>query len=397
MRVEKLTDTRIENLKPPAKDDLLVWERSGLGVRVGLRRKTFLVQYRLHGRQHRLVLGHWPSLALAAARAKAAEALAKVDRGEDPAAEAQQRDEVPTLREFSVRYLEKHARIHKRSARGDGWMLKKSILPKVGDLRLDAIGRRELQRLHESMKETPYEANRCLSLLSIVFKLAEEWGEVPAGHPNPARGIRRYPEPPRERFLSEQELARLGDALRAHEADQPLGVAALRLLVFLGARKSEVLELRWSEIDLGAGCIRLPAERTKEKRAKVLPLSPPALEVLTKLPRCDNDLVFPGQRPGRPMSGTFAQLWDTVREAAALKDVRAHDLRHTFASASVGTGHSLVLTGALLGHRLPSTTQRYSHFTTDPVRAASNVIGARLAAALDAREPAEVVELHRSA
>jgi integrase len=400
MRVEKLTETRLEKLvAPEGKAELLVWERSGLGVRVGLKRRTFLVQYRnAAGRTRRLALGHWPAMSLPSARAKAAEVLARVERGEDPAAEASQRDEVPTLRAFSERYLAQHARPHKRprSVLGDEWLLKKVILPALGDLRLDAIGRREVQRLHAHMADRPTLANRAKALLSTVFHLAEEWGEIPVGS-NPAQGIRRYRETPRERFLSEAELARLGEALRAHEGKYPLAVAAVRLLVFTGARKSEIVALRWAEVDLAGATLRLPAERTKEKKPKTLPLSPPALEVFAKLPRLDDVLVFPGIRPGRPLRGGVEVAWSEVRRAAGLDGVHLHDLRHGFASCAVAGGLGLPILGALLGHTQPSTTARYAHLSADPLRAASDWIGARLAATLNGREPAEVVELHRSA
>jgi len=398
MRVEKLTETRLEKFTvPEGKAELFVWERSGLGVRVGLLRRTLVVQYRHRGRQRRLVLGHWPMLPLAAARAKAAEVLARVERGEDPGAEAQERGEVPTLAAFSERYLAQHARPHKRpsSVRGDQWLLGKVILPALGGWRLDEIGRREVQRLHADMVDRPILANRARALLATLFHLAEEWGELPVGS-NPAQGVRRYRETPRERFLSEAELARLGEALRVHAGGAPLAVAAVRLLLFTGARKSEIIDLRWAEVNLAGACLRLPAERCKEKRPKTLPLSPPALEVLTKLPRLDDAVVFPGARPGLPMRGKIESVWSEVRRTAGLDDVRLHDLRHGFASVAVAGGLGLPILGALLGHTQPSTTARYAHLSADPLRAASNLIGARLAATLDSKPRAEVVALHEA-
>src|SRR5262249_38880525 len=134
MRVEKFTESKLESMKSPEKGEIFVWERSGLGVRVGLRRRTYVVQYRVRGRQRRVVLGHWPQLALPAARAKAAAVLARVARGEDPAADSEQRDEVPTLRAFSERYLAQYAQVHKRrtSVEGDKQLLRTLILPALG-------------------------------------------------------------------------------------------------------------------------------------------------------------------------------------------------------------------------------------------------------------------------
>ncbi len=343
MRVEKLTETRIDKLVvPEGKAELLVWERSGLGVRVGrLRRKTLVIQYRVRGRQHRMVLGTFPHLPLAAARAKAAEVLAQVDRGEDPAVEASLRDEGPTLRDFAATYLDRHARPNKRSASDDAGMFEGWIVARLGDRPLDSIRRADVAKLHSEIGAAghPVRANRCLALLSHVFTCAERWGALPEGSPNPARGIQKFPEQARECLLSAEELGRLGDALRAREADHPLGVAALRLILFLGARRSEITHLRWAEVDLGARCLRLGAARTKEKRPKTLPLHAPALAVLAALPRLEDELVFPGQRPGRPIGGALDALWNRVRAGARLETLRIHDLRHLNASDRCGNEH----------------------------------------------------------
>jgi integrase len=387
----KLTENRIENLKPPeGAADLLVWdERSpGLGLRVGQRRRVWVYQYRHRGRTRRLRLGPFPGVSLPQARAKAAELAVQVAAGEDPAEEGRQRDEAPTLAELSERYLEQHARPHKRpsSAAEDERLLAKYVLPKLGTLHIDAVSRKDVARLHAELAETPTQANRVKSLLSKLFALAEEWDERPPGS-NPTRGVRSYRERRVERLLSEAELAHLGDALRKAEAGNQFGVAALRLVLLLGARKSEVFDLTWHEVDFAARCIRLGAERCKEAKPKSLPLSPPALEVLSKLPR-DGERVFP------PLN-VYA-LWYAVRREAGLSDLRIHDLRHAHASTGAIAGVPLLTIGRLLGHSQVTTTSRYAHLSDDPVRAASDLIGGRLAAALD-REPAEVVALRQRA
>jgi integrase len=177
-------------------------------------------------------------------------------------------------------------------------------------------------------------------------------------------------------LLSEAELARLGDALRKAEerGANPLGVAALRLLLFLGARKSEVLELTWSEVDLEARCIRLGAERTKEKAGKTLPLPAAALEVLAKLTRLDSERVFPPvQRTSKRRGFNVEDLWRRIRADAGLPTLRIHDLRHVHASTGVNAGLSLPVIGKLLGHSRTATTERYSHLSADPLRAASDL------------------------
>jgi integrase len=397
MRMKLTPSIKIENLKPPTTGELLVWDEglAGFGLRVGRRRRTWIVQYRIGTRTRRLTLGHWPTLSLAAARAKAAAALATVDLGEDPAAEDHQRAQTPTLAAFAERYRVEYAEAQKRphSIASEVSLLRAHLLPAFGAKRLDAIRPAEVQRFHAGLRTTPYVANRCMALLRHMLKMARRWGVLEAGLADPTAGVTLYREAAIERFLSAEEAARLGTALQAEESRSPIAVAAIRLLALTGARASEIRCLRWSEVDLAGACLRLPAARTKEKRSKRLPLTAPALAVLNALPRLHDEWVFPGTRD-RPMR--LQAPWERVRAAAQLERggrFRLHDLRHSFATEGVGAGMSLALIGALMGHRRPSTTARYGHASDDPRREAAERIASRVAASLEGREPAEVVPL----
>lgn len=394
----KFTTSKLDSLKPPETGELLVWDEglAGFGVRVGQRRRTFVVQYRgRSGRSRRLKLGTFPALSLAGARAKAAAALAAVERGEEPSAEGHEQRHTPTLREFTERYVaEGHPSRtgepkRRHTAASEASLLRAHLLPAFGAKPLDAITERDVRRFHAGLRERRYVANRALALLRHMLFLARTWGVLEKGHPDPTAGVKLYREEPRERWLTASEAERLGAALRAEEARDPLAAAGLKLLALTGARASEVRLLRWAELDLEGACLRLPAERTKEKRAKVLPLTAPALAVLAALPRLDDELVFPGARDGRPRS--FQYAWNRVRKAAGL-DCRMHDLRHAFATAGVGAGMGLPMIGSLLGHRQAATTQRYAHAADDPRREAAERIAGRVAASLDGK-PAEVVPL----
>ena len=167
-------------------------------------------------------------------------------------------------------------------------------------------------------------------------------------------------------------------------------VAAIRLLVFTGCRRGEILNLRWEHADLDHGRLMLPDSKTG---AKVVTLGAPALELLSNLPRVDgNPYVLPGAEPKRSYVA-LAKAWYRLRKRAALEDVRLHDLRHSFASVAAGQGESLPLIGALLGHRNPSTTARYAHLSDDPQRAVADRTANRIAAAMSGGL-AEVVPLH---
>jgi integrase len=240
------------------------------------------------------------------------------------------------------------------------------------------------------MRERPTAANRVLALLSKMMNLAERWGLRPDGS-NPCRHVERYRETKRERYLSEAELARLGAALAAAEqtgAEEPEVVAALRLLVFTGCRMGEILGLCWECVDFERRCLNLPDSKTG---AKTVPLNVPALEVLAGLER-RSEYVIPGRDPRHALVN-LSKPWDRIRVAAKLEGVRIHDLRHSFAAVAAGSGHSLLIIGGLLGHKQAQTTRRYAHLSDDPLRAASEAVGGRIAAALARRPEAEVLPL----
>ena len=207
---------------------------------------------------------------------------------------------------------------------------------------------------------------------------------------NPIRGIKRFPERRFERYLSNAELARLGDALTAAQeaGENSSAVAAIRLLALTGCRKSEILSLRWEDVE--GDRLRLPDSKTG---AKVVPLGAAAREVLASLePIEDNPYVFPSPAGDGHFVG-LQKVWARIREHAGLSDVRLHDLRHSFASVGAAAGDSIYIIGKLLGHRQSATTQRYAHLADDPLRAAADRISGTIAAAMSGTDGAEVVEL----
>lgn len=208
----------------------------------------------------------------------------------------------------------------------------------------------------------------------MLFTFAERQGERPDGS-NPCRHVERFPQQRRERFLCAEELARLGDTLASYKGS-PYHPATIKLLVFTGARLSEVLGLRWDWVSLERGEARLPDSKTG---AKTIHLPPPALEVLSGLPRIEgNPYVLGGRR-----STTFIEKpWRAIRVAAGLDDVRLHDLRHAFASVAASAGMGLPIIGKMLGHTQAQTTQRYAHLASDPVKAAATAVAAKIAAAM---------------
>jgi integrase len=229
-------------------------------------------------------------------------------------------------------------------------------------------------------------ATRAVGLLGGIFSFAMKRKLVAE---NPVRGVKRFADQQRQRYLSEVELVRLNAAMEAGERAgmNPKAVAVIKLLLVTGCRRREIENLRWSEVDLERGCLRLEDSKTGPRRVV---LGGPAIEILTSITRTPSSAyVFPGRELTKPFGGV-EMVWKTkLRAAAGLDGVRLHDLRHTFASLSVAAGHSLPMTGAMLGHRSTRTTAQYAHLADDPLReAADRTARAAIAAMAGSRQKA---------
>jgi integrase len=229
---------------------------------------------------------------------------------------------------------------------------------------------------------SPYAANRTVAVLSRMFALAIRWHMCER---NPCKGIERNPEVKRKRYLSGDELTRLTAALAAYP-DQDIA-NIFHLLLLTGARRGEVLGMKWGDIDLTTGVWSKPGATTKQKTDHSVPLSAPARQLLSEIRerhtaarRVLGEFVFPGEGKTRHVV-SIKRAWKAVCKAAQIDGLRIHDLRHSFASQLASGGASLLMIGRLLGHTQASTTQRYSHLTEDPLREQVERVGAIYAAA----------------
>jgi integrase len=370
--------------------EAVLWdiELKGFGVR--LQRggaKSYVLHYRVGtGRGaplRKLTIGrHGSPWAPEQARAEAKRLLGLVAQGKDPAGAKAEAKAAPTVAELAARFLAEHAEAKRKAstAREYRRLLEHVVLPAIGKRKVADVTRRDVERLHQTRRETPTEANRAVACLSAMFNIAERWGLRPDAS-NPCRHVEKYPQRRRERFLSAEELARLGDALAAFNGS-PYAVAAVKLLVFTGARLGEVLGMLWEWVDFDRGEARLPDSKTG---AKTLHLPPPALAVLAALPRLDgNPHVIAGQKEGAALVN-LEKPWRAIRKAAGLDDARLHDLRHAFASVAASSGMGLPIIGKMLGHSQPATTARYAHLASDPVKAAAAAVAGKIAAAMGRR------------
>ena len=312
-------------------------------------KRTFFVRIINKLGRFDIQLGTVGNLTAAEARARALDEL-KQARHETDAG--------PLMRDYAEEFLKRTERRWKPATRETNRdAIANRILPYFGEMRLPDIDPTDVRRWFDSMSHKPATANRTLPVLSVMMTQAELWDIRPAGS-NPCRNMRRFRMKPRERFLSVEELKRLGGVLdRAEDAQ---AVAAVRLLLFTGARSSEITGLRWKWIR-GTRAV-LPDSKTGPK---TIQLPPPARAVIGCLPR-DGEFVFPHPGGSGPLRD-LGRRWTKLRALAGLDDVRLHDLRHTYASHAVMSGLDLYTVGRLLGHADIASTERYAHLADEHV------------------------------
>lgn len=310
------------------------------------------------------------------ARAKAYQMKKMLVEGGDPCTESQRFRDVPLLHEFvAERYLP-YAKVHKRSWSTDETVWRNHLLPAFGALRMNRVRRSDVVAFHQKMfgrGYAPATCNRALILMKFIYNCAIRWEVLPADK-NPCHGVQLLDDHgARERYLSQEEMQRLMAELDTNRNLQACRL--IRLLIYTGARKREILNARWEDIDWRRHLLTVPASRSKSKKAHHIPLSEAATELLLTLPR-DKDIpwVFYNPKTQKPPV-TFFHAWDSIRKKVGLHDVRLHDLRHSFASFLVNAGRSLYEVQRLLGHHDPKVTMRYAHLAPSAMLEAVNLVG----------------------
>lgn len=430
MASKKLTQHFVDTVKAES-SDTFYWhtERIQQNARLGLKvtragKKVFVLQYRPLGGRRDVTR----RLTLSASDLKGAEREARslFRKHHDPARSRQEERRAETVAEAMPLFLEELA--GKRKGRTvyettrilggshEGVSHAGYVLAAIGSARVRDVDAIVIASLHRRVwngddRKRPIMANRVLAALSAFFTWAEGRGFRPRGS-NPTRGIDRYPERRRERYLNGDELGRLSDALRRAELEgiapatrlrkatreplnlkhrpksadsprraDPVAVAAIRFLMLTGFREQEGLSLRWDAIDFARGDVTLEDSKTGKS---IRTLGAPALALLSALPR-EGEYVFPGAMPGQPRK-EVKRLWYAVREEAKIEGLRLHDLRHTVASFAASGGASLPMIAELLGHRDLKSTQRYAHLFDESRRRLADRTSGDIEAAMGSSE-----------
>lgn len=361
-------------------NDRVEWddEIKGFGIRLQGQSKSYIVSTRCKGRKRKFTLGKHNQIAAEVARQLAREIIAETKAGRDPGLARDKFKKSPFVKDLCKHFMSHYVPVHCAASTAAEYQraVDLFIIPVIGSYKTSEIERADIAQLHHNLAHIPYQANRVLGVLSIMFKQAEIWNMRP-DNTNPCTNVRRYTEKKRERFLSPEEYKRLGATLRQFEIDGSVMQSAIDgiwLLILTGCRLGEIQKLQWSSVDLNANLLRLTTSKTG---AKGVPIGGAAVkrlkEIKTRSNSENNPYVITGKKPDSYLTD-FQRPWRKIRASANLNDVRIHDLRHSYASNALLIGEGLPMIGKLLGHTQVQTTARYAHLANNPASSAAGRI-----------------------
>lgn len=380
----RFSKKNIEAIEPPAKgrntyrDDV----SRHLHLRVTAKgAKSFVLIRKIKGRVRYITLGAFPEVPPQQARRLAEERSAELLRGEEP--NAPKTDKL-TFGELFTRYMDGYAKPHKKTWKEDQRKHDK-LFPGWDPKRVDSITREQVTRLHAKLgkERGPYLANRTLALLSVVFSYGRD--TLRLNIENPCRGVKKFKEQSRERFLDTDELRRFFEALNSEQTPEQWR-DFFALCLWTGARRNNVQSMKWEHIDLRAGLWEIPGEEFKNGDQFKVVLTDPAVEILTRR-KLDSDGKTPYVFPADSATGHIVEprkAWARILERAELKNLTIHDLRRTLGSHMAASGASLQVIGRTLGHKDTATTAIYSRLNLDPVRASLNTATSAMCEAINA-------------
>ena len=397
MNRQKLTEVVVRDAEPAEGRDYQIFDTEVRGFAVCIYRgggRAFTLDYRYAGRQRRMTFGRWPEWSVSAARTRAKELRRDIDAGGDPLANRDALREAPRITDLITRYVDVHlVHLAKLNAADQRSMMEKFIAPAWGRMLVTEVSSYDVElllnkvaegrarpakqkpnnraRKLQGAKPTPVRANRVGEVVRKMFAYAVKWGWR---DDNPATGFRRRMETPRERYLSQEEIACLATALDAAEDGRAAGI--IRLCMLTGARVGEVRQARFEDFNLEHLSWTKPATTTKQRRVHRVPISDEAAAIVRQRRVAvvsGSPWLFPGDTPGQPVQ-EIRRFWARIQNEVAIPDVHIHDLRHTFASLLVSGGASLEMIGKLLGYSQMQTTQRYAHLMDSPLRAGVDAV-----------------------
>ncbi|WP_160730737.1 site-specific integrase [Pontixanthobacter luteolus] len=330
--------------------------------------KTYYLRYiDPHGKQRQLKIGKYEAITFGAAKVKARKLRSEVELNGNPAGRKEKKKATPTYAELAQQHID-HAKTYQKRPENTEAVLNTHLVPKWGKHRLDEITQQDISKwLAEKRTEyAPATVEKLRMMLGRSFELARQWN-IPGAEINPVRAVPRFKfDNARERYLSKDEAQRLLRACKG--SSNPQLWAIVSLLLYTGARKSELLNAKWEHVDLEQRSWLIPDSKTG--KARRVPLSGPAAQViegLAEIPNCP--WLLPNPETRKPYN-TIKRAWATARKEAKVSGLRIHDLRHSAASFMANGGIDLFTIGRILGHADHQSTMRYSHLANDTLLAA---------------------------
>jgi integrase len=363
----KFTKRKLETLSPSDKTSTF-HDIETKGLKVTLSKAgtyTFMVYRKIQGRPERIKLGNFPSMTVDQARKAADQVNAQIAIKNNPNDVRRAELSELTLKELFTEYLELHSKPHKKSWRTDV-MNYKNHLSHWDNRKLSHIKHVDIKRLHNKINKEVggYQANRIHSLIRGIFYKATDWGMF--NSTNPAKGIVRFKEQTRSRFLETDELQAFFKSVSEEENETIRDYVLISLLT--GARRANVLSMEWKELNLDRAEWLIPSDKTKNGEEHTLPITNEALQILLERKKTATEkYVFPG-------SGVKGHLvepkkgWARILKRAGIENLRLHDLRRSLGSWQAKTGASLAIIGKTLAHKDQKTTAIYARLDNDPVR-----------------------------
>ncbi|MCA0979299.1 site-specific integrase [Qipengyuania flava] len=330
--------------------------------------RTYYLRYTdQNGRLRQLKIGRWEDITFAQAQKAAKRLRSEVVLNGNPAERKEKKKAIPTYAQLAQQHID-HAKTYQKRPENTEAVINTHLLPKWGKLRLDEITQQDISRwLSEKRKEfAPATVEKLRMMLGRSFELARQWN-IPGAEINPVRAVPRFKfDNARERYLTKEEAQRLLKACKGSSNPQLWSIVSL--LLYTGARKSELLNAKWKHVDLEHRSWLIPDSKTG--KARRVPLASAAVEVingLVEIPGCP--WLLPNPETLQPYN-SIKRVWDTARTEAKLSGLRIHDLRHSAASFMANAGTDLFAIGRILGHADHQSTMRYSHLANDTLLAA---------------------------
>ncbi|MHB8790140.1 MAG: tyrosine-type recombinase/integrase [Desulfobulbaceae bacterium] len=368
MKRNKLNFTmaRLNNLQPDPEKRTYYFDSAQPGLRIAVTPaggKSYQFQHwsKSLGKPVSKTIGKFDRISLDAARKEAARLLAEVNEGINIEDQIREKRAEPTFSNAFNRFLDGYAKIHKRSWEHDEHTYKNYLKPVFGNVKVSQITHGMVKTWHAKLGRSSgkYMANRALALMSAVYNR-----ELPA-YGNPCVGVKKFKEVARDRFLQPDELKKFFESL---QKESQLFQDVFLVMLLTGARKSNVLSMKWNEVQPDRGLWVIPAEKSKNDEPMQVPLVKPVLDILARRKKETSSIfVFPGRgRTGHTVEPKSA--WKRVVKRASLEDVRMHDLRRTMGSYQTITGSSSTIVGKTLGHKSQQSTAIYARLNLDPIR-----------------------------